>query len=128
MLCVEVYAPLKIISLLLRCLENELSSNQKEPEREVVDNGYQMKRSKLNDYKESGRMDTLEDEGDYNDMMDDDGNYDNDDDNDDDMDDGNDMQNDSEDNKIDVDINVQKDDEEYELNKKFDVRSYKINK
>ena len=105
--------------MLLRCLENELSSHQKEPERQAGDSGYQMKRSKQNEYEESNRMDTLEDEGEYNDMMDDN------DENDEDMDDGNDeyIENYSEDNKINVDINVQKDDEEYELNKKFDVRN-----
>ena len=99
-------------------MDNELSSQQKEPERVAADSGYQMKRSKLNKFEEGGRMETLEDEGDYND----DGEMDDDDDDD---DDGY-MQEDEEDNKIDVDINIQKDDEEYELNKKFDVISNEI--
>ena len=76
-----------------------------------------MKRSKANNLGKGGRIETFEDEGDYS--------YDEEIDDDDDDDDY--MEEDDEDNKIDVDINIQKDDEEYEVNKKFDVRSNEIN-
>jgi len=112
----QVYAPLKITSLLLRSLDNELSQFQREPERPVGGTGYKMARNK--NYEGNGRMDTLEDEGgEYEDMMDDE----NGDGDDDDGDGDGDEYMDEDDQKINVDINPQKDDDDDGYNKKFDL-------
>jgi hypothetical protein len=119
----QVYAPLKILSLLIRCLDHELSNLIKEPERPAMGGDYKMPRKKMENYDENGRVDTLPDEDDDfgdDDMMDED---------DDDyggemMDEDDD--NDSKDGKIDVGLAVQKDDEDVnDMYKKFNMEQGK---